>query len=135
MEIVPIEDTCWWKAQVRTSDIAFIHVGQSATVKFDTYDYSILRWLEGDRGIHQHRMPSKIRARARRNAISVFVCDGQELPGDGEEAAGHRAWLHATAEILTEQRDRLAYLLKPILKPVTPRFQSAKGPWRLSGPI
>jgi adhesin transport system membrane fusion protein len=32
MEIVPIEDTLLVEAQVKTSDIAFIHVGQQATV-------------------------------------------------------------------------------------------------------
>ena len=40
IEIVPLDDTLLLEAKVLPKDIAFIHPGQSATVKFTAYDFS-----------------------------------------------------------------------------------------------
>ncbi len=47
MEVVPSDDTLLIEANVRPSDIAFIHPGQEATVKFTAYDFSIYGGLKG----------------------------------------------------------------------------------------
>src|SRR5262245_19066257 len=116
MEIVPIEDTLLVEAQVRTSDRGFIKVGQQATVKFDTYDYSIYGGLKAtvefistdaieDQSSGKKERYFRVRLRTERNYLGT---DAKPLPiGPGYTA---------TAEILTDHKTVLAYLLKPILK-------------------
>jgi len=116
MEIVPIEDTLLVEAQVRTSDRGFINVGQQATVKFDTYDYSIYGGLKAtveyistdaieDQSSGKKERYFRVRLRTERNFLGT---DAKPLPiGPGYTA---------TAEILTDKKTVLAYLMKPILK-------------------
>jgi membrane fusion protein, adhesin transport system len=116
MEIVPIEDTLLVEAQVRTSDRGFIKVGQEATVKFDTYDYSIYGGLKAtveyistdaieDQSSGKRERYFRVRLRTERNFLGT---DAKPLPiGPGYTA---------TAEILTDKKTVLAYLMKPILK-------------------
>jgi adhesin transport system membrane fusion protein len=116
MEIVPIEDTLLVEAQVRTSDIAFIHVGQTATVKFDTYDYSIYGGLKAtveyisidaieDQSSGKKERYFRVRLRTDKNFLGTEKKPLAIGPG-----------YTATAEILTDKKTVLAYLLKPILK-------------------
>jgi adhesin transport system membrane fusion protein len=116
MEIVPIEDTLLVEAQVRTSDRGFIKVGQAATVKFDTYDYSIYGGLKAtveyistdaieDQSSGKKERYFRVRLRTERNFLGT---EAKPLPiGPGYTA---------TAEILTDKKTVLAYLMKPILK-------------------
>jgi len=116
MEIVPIEDTLLVEAQVRTSDRGFIKVGQAATVKFDTYDYSIYGGLKAtveyistdaieDQSSGKKERYFRVRLRTERNYLGT---EAKPLPiGPGYTA---------TAEILTDKKTVLAYLMKPILK-------------------
>ena len=116
MEIVPIEDTLLVEAQVRTSDRGFINVGQQATVKFDTYDYSIYGGLKAtveyistdaieDQSSGKKERYFRVRLRTERNFLGT---EAKPLPiGPGYTA---------TAEILTDKKTVLAYLMKPILK-------------------
>ena len=116
MEIVPIEDTLLVEAQVRTSDRGFIKVGQQATVKFDTYDYSIYGGLKAtvefistdaieDQSSGKKERFFRVRLRTERNYLGT---EAKPLPiGPGYTA---------TAEILTDKKTVLAYLMKPILK-------------------
>ncbi len=41
VEIVPLDDTLLVEAKIRPQDIAFLHPGQEAVVKFSAYDYTI----------------------------------------------------------------------------------------------
>jgi adhesin transport system membrane fusion protein len=116
MEIVAIEDTLLVEAQVRTSDIAFIRVGQEATVKFDTYDYSIYGGLKAtveyisidaieDQSSGKKERYFRVRLRTERNYLGTEAKPLAIGPG-----------YTATAEILTDKKTVLAYLMKPILK-------------------
>jgi adhesin transport system membrane fusion protein len=116
MEIVPIEDTLLVEAQVRTSDIAFIRTGQEATVKFDTYDYSIYGGLKAtvefistdaieDQSSGKKERYFRVRLRTEKNYI-----------GDEDKPLSIGPGYTATAEILTDKKTVLAYLMKPILK-------------------
>ena len=42
IEIVPIDDTLLVEARIRPQDIAFLHPGQEAVVKFTAYDLSLI---------------------------------------------------------------------------------------------
>lgn len=116
MEIVPIEDTLLVEAQVRTSDIAFIRIGQEATVKFDTYDYSIYGGLKAtvefistdaieDQSSGKKERYFRVRLRTEKNYL-----------GDESKPLSIGPGYTATAEILTDKKTVLAYLMKPILK-------------------
>ncbi|HKI81468.1 MAG TPA: HlyD family type I secretion periplasmic adaptor subunit, partial [Pseudodesulfovibrio sp.] len=47
MEVVPLDDTLLVEAEVKPSDIAFLHPGQRAKVKVTAYDFSIYGGLDG----------------------------------------------------------------------------------------
>lgn len=47
MDIIPLDDQLLIETRIAPRDIAFIHPGQSATVKISAYDYSIYGGLEG----------------------------------------------------------------------------------------
>lgn len=46
VEIVPLDDTLLVEAKIRPQDIAFLHPGQEAVVKFSAYDYTIYGGLK-----------------------------------------------------------------------------------------
>ena len=46
VEVVPLDDQLILEAKVQPRDIAFIHPGQDATVKFTAYDFAIYGGLE-----------------------------------------------------------------------------------------
>jgi len=116
MEIVPIEDTLLVEAQIRTSDIAFIRIGQEATVKFDTYDYSVYGGLKAtvefistdaieDQSSGKKERYFRVRLRTEKNYL-----------GEEQRPLSIGPGYTATVEILTDKKTVLAYLLKPILK-------------------
>ncbi|WP_323166595.1 HlyD family efflux transporter periplasmic adaptor subunit, partial [Pseudomonas bubulae] len=46
-EVVPLDDTLLVEAKIRPQDIAFLHPGQEAMIKFTAYDYTIYGGLKG----------------------------------------------------------------------------------------
>ncbi|MBI5439293.1 MAG: HlyD family type I secretion periplasmic adaptor subunit [Nitrosomonadales bacterium] len=114
MDIVPIEDNLLIEAQVRPSDIAFLHPGQDATVKITAYDFSIyggirgkLEHISADTIVDEKRGESYFLIRVRTD--TNFVQSGSKqlpiIPG-----------MTADVEILTGRKSILSYLLKPLLK-------------------
>ena len=113
MEIVPLDDTLLVEANVKPSDIAFLHPQQKAMVKITAYDFSIYGGLEGtvenisadtilnDRGENFYL----VKVRTKSNSI---VYRGERLP--------IMPGMTAQVDILTGKKSVLAYLLKPILK-------------------
>jgi adhesin transport system membrane fusion protein len=119
MNIVPIEDDLVVEAKVSPSDIAFLKIGQSATIKIDAYDYTVYGVLPGTLTfisadtmsenlrpdekpyyrVHIRTKENKFKNKAGRN-IDI-------IPG-----------MTATVEIKTGQKTVFAYLLKPLVKTV-----------------
>nr|WP_287410703.1 HlyD family type I secretion periplasmic adaptor subunit [Pseudodesulfovibrio sp.] len=113
MEVVPLDDTLLVEAEIKPSDIAFLHPGQKAQVKITAYDFSIYGGLEGtvenisadtieDEKGENHYL---VKVRTKQNAI---VYRGQRLPIIPGMTAG--------VDVLTGKKSVLDYLLKPILK-------------------
>ncbi|BDQ37109.1 HlyD family type I secretion membrane fusion protein [Pseudodesulfovibrio nedwellii] len=113
MEVVPLDDTLLVEAEIKPSDIAFLHPGQKAQVKITAYDFSIYGGLEGtvenisadtieDEKGENHYL---VKVRTKQNAI---VYRGQKLPIIPGMTAG--------VDVLTGKKSVLDYLLKPILK-------------------
>ncbi|NDV18292.1 HlyD family type I secretion periplasmic adaptor subunit [Pseudodesulfovibrio sp. JC047] len=113
MEVVPLDDSLLVEAEIKPSDIAFLHPGQKAQVKITAYDFSIYGGLEGtvenisadtieDEKGENHYL---VKVRTKQNAI---VYRGQRLPIIPGMTAG--------VDVLTGKKSVLDYLLKPILK-------------------
>jgi adhesin transport system membrane fusion protein len=110
VEIVPLDDSLVLEARVQPRDIAFIHPGQKANVKFTAYDFSIYGGLDGtvenvspdtvtdDKGNAFY----VVRVRTR---LPSFDDKMPLLPG-----------MTAEVDILTGHKSVLSYLLKPVLK-------------------
>ena len=112
MEIVPVEDRLVVEARIRPSDVAFIHPGQDATVKFSAYDFSIYGGLEAKvdnitaDSITNDKGESFYLVRVRTVKNSLGHDDKLPIiPG-----------MMTTVHIRTGKKTVLEYLLKPVLK-------------------
>ncbi|MEO5348664.1 MAG: HlyD family type I secretion periplasmic adaptor subunit [Magnetococcus sp. YQC-3] len=113
VEIMPLDDSLLIEAQIRPSDIAFLHPGQKTMVKFTAYDFSIYGGLVGSLeqisadAIANEKGESffKILVRTQVNHLGTVAHPLPIIPG-----------MVATADILTGKKSVLDYMLKPILK-------------------
>jgi membrane fusion protein, adhesin transport system len=113
MEIVPIENNLLVEAKIKPSDVAFIHPGQEATVKFSAYDFSIYGGLEAvvenvtadsitnDKGESFYL----VRVRTKKNNLGVGNKSLPIIPG-----------MMTTVHVRTGRKTVLNYLLKPVVK-------------------
>lgn len=113
VEIVPLDDTLLIEAKIRPQDIAFIHPGQEAMVKFSAYDYTIYGGLPAKLvQISPDTVTDKdgnsfyvIRLRTDKNHLGTDDKPLLIIPG-----------MVASVDIITGKRTILQYLLKPILR-------------------
>ncbi|ANI14557.1 MULTISPECIES: HlyD family type I secretion periplasmic adaptor subunit [Pseudomonas] len=113
VEIVPLEDNLLVEAKIRPQDVAFLHPGQPATVKFSAYDYTIYGGLKAklemisadtitdDKGNAFYL----IQVRTDKNHLGPDNKPLLIIPG-----------MVATVDIITGEKSVLDYLLKPVLK-------------------
>ncbi|MDF3932255.1 HlyD family type I secretion periplasmic adaptor subunit [Pseudomonas citronellolis] len=113
VEIVPLEDNLLVEAKIRPQDVAFLHPGQPATVKFTAYDYTIYGGLKAklemisadtitdDKGNAFYL----IQVRTDKNHLGPDNKPLLIIPG-----------MVATVDIITGEKSVLDYLLKPVLK-------------------
>jgi membrane fusion protein, adhesin transport system len=113
VEIVPTEDSLLVEAQVRPADIAFLHPGQKAVVKFSAYDFSIHGGLEGQL---VHISPDTIVDENGESFYLVRVETDQAYLGSEAQALPIISGMTASVDILTGKKTVLDYILKPILK-------------------
>ena len=110
IEVVPLEDTILLEAKVLPRDIAFLHPGQKANVKFTAYDFAIYGGLEAyvENISADSVMDNKgntfyiVRVRTVKSSLGVNM---PIIPG-----------MIAEVDILTGKKSVLSYLLKPILR-------------------
>ncbi|MNZ18398.1 Type I secretion system membrane fusion protein PrsE [compost metagenome] len=113
VEIVPLEDNLLVEAKVRPQDIAFLHPGQPATVKFSAYDYTIYGGLKAKLEVISADTISDdkgnsfylIQVRTEKNHLGTDAKPLLIIPG-----------MVATVDIITGEKSVLDYLLKPVLK-------------------
>jgi adhesin transport system membrane fusion protein len=111
VEIVPLDDALMLEAKVAPKDIAFIHPGQAATVKFTAYDFSVYGGLEAvvdnispDTETDERGQQTFYTVRVKTKATN-FSEKMPIIPG-----------MTAEVDILTGKKTVLSYLLKPVLK-------------------
>ncbi|MBI2732654.1 MAG: HlyD family type I secretion periplasmic adaptor subunit [Aquabacterium sp.] len=111
VEIVPLDDALVLEAKVQPRDIAFIHPGQAATVKFTAYDFSIYGGLDA---VVENISPDTVMDEKGTNTFYVVRVRTKQpnfndkmpiIPG-----------MTAEVDVLTGKKTVLSYLLKPVLK-------------------
>lgn len=113
IEIVPLEDTLLVEARIKPSDIAFLHPGQKAMVKFTAYDFTIYGGLEAElEHISADSITDEkgdtyylVRVRTKKNYIGLEEDPLPIIPG-----------MVASVDILTGKKTILNYLMKPLLR-------------------
>jgi membrane fusion protein, adhesin transport system len=110
VEIVPLDDALVLEARLQPRDIAFVHPGQAATVKFTAYDFAIYGGLEAS---VENISPDTV-VDERGNAFYVVrVRTHQSQLGDRLPII---PGMTAEVDILTGRKSVLAYMMKPILR-------------------
>lgn len=112
MSIVPLDETLLVEAQIKPSQIGFIHLGADATVKITAYNYSVYGGLRGkvdqisadtiknDRGETYYLVRIKTQINYLRTAKDPLYI----IPG-----------MTATVNIVTGKRTVLDYLMTPLV--------------------
>lgn len=113
VEIVPLDDKLLIEVKIQPRDIAFLHPGQHAVVKFTAYDYTTYGGLDGelvqispdtvtDKEGHSYYIA---RLRTDKNFLGTKEHPMLIIPG-----------MVASVDILTGKKSILSYLLKPIIR-------------------
>ncbi|MEO8807593.1 MAG: HlyD family type I secretion periplasmic adaptor subunit [Burkholderiaceae bacterium] len=110
VEIVPLDDVLVLEAKVQPRDIAFIHPGQAATVKFTAYDFSIYGGLAAE---VENISPDTV-LDERGNAF--YLVRVRTTRANFGEKMPVIPGMTAEVDILTGNKTVMSYLLKPILK-------------------
>jgi membrane fusion protein, adhesin transport system len=115
VEIVPQGDALVVEAQVKPADIAFIHLGQRASVKLTAYDYTVYGALAG---VVQHISPDAIvndRTGETHYAIRIRTRNASLKAQDGSPLSVG-AGMMAEVDFIGHKRTILSYILTPISK-------------------
>ncbi|MFK5969852.1 MAG: HlyD family type I secretion periplasmic adaptor subunit [Candidatus Marithrix sp.] len=113
MEIVPLEDYLLIEAQIRPSDIAFLHPGQTAMIKFTAYDFSIFGGLQATL---QHISADSIANKQEEAFFLIRLRTTKNYLGTEIKPLPIIAGMTVEVNILTGKKSLLSYLLKPIKK-------------------
>lgn len=113
IDIVPLEDSLLIEARIKPVDIAFIHLGQKATVKVTAYDFSIYGGLEGEvTRISADTLKDEknqtyflVEIKTKKTDLGTKAKPLKIIPG-----------MIVSVDILTGKKSILSYLLKPLLK-------------------
>ena len=117
MQIVPIENELLVEARIRPTDIAFIHTGQTASVKIDAYDYTLYGWLEGK---VSYLSPDTLTEDLRQGEQAYYRmqvrADDKRFAKQAREAIQLQPGMTVTVEVKTGKNTVLRYLSKPIVR-------------------
>ncbi len=113
VEIVPLDENLLIEARIRPQDIAFLHPGQEAMVKFTAYDYTIYGGLKAE--LEQIGADTvtddegnsfyEIKLRTNKSHLGTDESPLLIIPG-----------MVASVDIITGKKSILSYLLKPIIR-------------------
>ena len=113
LEIVPLEDKLLIEARVRPQDVAFLHPGQNAMVKFNAYDYTIYGGLKANLELIS---ADTIVDKDGRSFYLIQVRTDKNHLGSDDHPLLIIPGMVATVDIITGEKSVLDYLLKPVLK-------------------
>ncbi len=113
LEIVPSEDSLLVETRIRPADIAFMHPGQRAMVKFTAYDFSIHGGLQGQ---VVNISPDTIVDDEGESFYLVQIETETSFLGSATDPLPIIPGMTVNVDILTGKKTVLDYILKPILK-------------------
>jgi len=111
VEIVPLDDALVLEAKIQPRDIAFIHPGQAATVKFTAYDFSIYGGLDA---VVENISPDTVTDEKGNNTF--YVVRVRTKQANFSEKMPIIPGMTAEVDVLTGKKTVMSYLLKPVLK-------------------
>ena len=110
VEVVPLDDQLILEAKVQPRDIAFIHPGQDATVKFTAYDFSIYGGLAAK---VENISPDTV---VDEKGNAFYLVRVRTTQASFSEKLPVIPGMTAEVDILTGRKTVMSYLLKPVLK-------------------
>jgi len=114
VEIVPLDENLLVEARIRPQDIAFLHPGQKAMIKFTAYDYTIYGGLEGTL---EQIGADTVQDEDKKNTFYVIkLRTNKSHLGTDEKPLLIIPGMVASVDIITGKKSVLSYLLKPIIK-------------------
>ncbi|MEO3992058.1 HlyD family type I secretion periplasmic adaptor subunit [Pseudocitrobacter cyperus] len=120
VEIVPLDDTLLIETKIRPQDIAFLHPGQEAMVKFTAYDYTIYGGLKAKL---EQISPDTVTDKEGKSFYIVRLRTDKNHLGSDEKPLLIIPGMVASVDIITGRKTILAYLLKPILRAKAEAFR------------
>jgi adhesin transport system membrane fusion protein len=113
VEIVPLDDTLLVETRIRPQDIAFLHPGQEAIVKFTAYDYTIYGGLKAK----LEQIGADTVTDDEGNSFYVIkLRTNKSHLGSEEHPLLIIPGMVASVDIITGKKSVLSYLLKPIIR-------------------
>ncbi|MDX1370192.1 HlyD family type I secretion periplasmic adaptor subunit [Pseudomonas sp.] len=113
VEIVPLDDTLLVETRIRPQDIAFLHPGQEAIVKFTAYDYTIYGGLKAK----LEQIGADTVTDDDGNSFYVIkLRTNKSHLGSAEHPLLIIPGMVASVDIITGKKSVLSYLLKPIIR-------------------
>ncbi len=115
IEVVPVDDNLLVEAQIKPSDIAFLHPGQKAKIKITSYDFSIYGGLDGElidisADSITDRQGNTFYRITLQTEQSGLMRNGENLP--------IIPGMVASVDILTGKKTVMEYIMKPFIKTV-----------------
>ena len=113
VEIVPLGENLLVEARIRPQDIAFLHPGQEAMVKFTAYDYTIYGGLKAE----LEQIGADTVTDDDGNSFYVIkLRTNKSHLGSEERPLLIIPGMVASVDIITGKKSVLSYLLKPIIR-------------------
>lgn len=113
VEIVPLDDNLLVEARIRPQDIAFLHPGQEAMVKFTAYDYTIYGGLKAEL---EQIGADTVTDDEGNSFYEIKLRTAKSHLGSEENPLLIIPGMVASVDIITGKKSVLNYLLKPIIR-------------------
>ncbi len=110
IEIIPLDDSLLLEAKIKPQDIAFLHPGQEANVKFTAYDFVVYGGLDA---VVEHIGADTVTDENGNPFYIVRVRTFESSLGEGKPII---PGMVASVDVLTGKKTILAYMLKPLLR-------------------
>jgi adhesin transport system membrane fusion protein len=113
VEIVPTSEKLYLEVKIKPTDIAFIHPGAEAKVKFTAYDYAIYGGLVGK---VVNISPDSITDEKDNTYYQIKIETEKNYLGTKEHPLRIIPGMVVDVNIVTGKKTVMEYILKPILK-------------------
>jgi len=113
IEIVPSDNKLYVEVKIKPSDIAYIHPGAVAMVKFSAYDFAIYGGLKGE---VTNISPDTITDEKGNTYYKVTIKTDKNHLGSDDHPLKVITGMTVNVDIVTGKKTVMQYILKPILK-------------------